>query len=77
MTGILGNAPFWIDPDDPDIRFPDVGLALTEPDGLLAIGGDLSMARLLEAYRQGIFPWYGQGQPIRACARHCARGISR
>jgi leucyl/phenylalanyl-tRNA--protein transferase len=64
MTGILGNAPFWIDPDDPDIRFPDVGLALTEPDGLLAIGGDLSMARLLEAYRQGIFPWYGQGQPI-------------
>jgi leucyl/phenylalanyl-tRNA--protein transferase len=64
MTGILGKAPFWLDPDDPDTRFPDVGLALTEPDGLLAIGGDLSVPRLLEAYRQGIFPWYGQGQPI-------------
>ena len=64
MTGILGKAPFWLDPDDPDTRFPDVGFALTEPDGLLAIGGDLSVARLLEAYRQGIFPWYGQGQPI-------------
>ena len=58
MTGILGKAPFWLDPDDPDTRFPDVGFALTEPDGLLAIGGDLSVARLLEAYRQGIFPWY-------------------
>ena len=64
MTGILGKAPFWLDPDDPDPGFPDVGLALTEPDGLLAIGGDLSVSRLLEAYRQGIFPWYGQGQPI-------------
>ncbi len=35
-----------------------------EPDGLLAVGGDLSEVRLLEAYRQGIFPWYEQGQPI-------------
>jgi hypothetical protein len=35
MTGIIGKAPFWLDPDDPDTRFPDVGLALTEPDGLL------------------------------------------
>lgn len=41
---------------DTEIRFPPVHLA--EPDGLLAIGGDLSPARLLEAYRQGIFPWY-------------------
>jgi leucyl/phenylalanyl-tRNA--protein transferase len=64
MTGILGKAPFWLDPDDPDVRFPDVELALAEPDGLLAIGGDLSTKRLLEAYRRGIFPWYGQGQPI-------------
>ena len=64
MTGLFGKAPFWLDPDDPDTRFPDVELALSEPDGLLAIGGDLSAARLLDAYRQGIFPWYGQGQPI-------------
>ena len=41
---------------DKDIHFPPVQLA--EPDGLLAIGGDLSPARLLEAYRHGIFPWY-------------------
>ena len=64
MTGLIGKSPFWLDPDDPDIRFPDVELALTEPDGLLAIGGDLSVKRLLNAYRQGIFPWYSQGQPI-------------
>jgi len=35
-----------------------------EPEGLLAIGGDLSMERLLSAYQQGIFPWYEDGQPI-------------
>src|SRR5260370_11671153 len=39
-----------------DLIFPPVGLA--EPDGLLAIGGDLSIERLLLAYRSGIFPWY-------------------
>lgn len=44
------------------ILFPPPHLA--EPDGLLAVGGDLSGARLLEAYRHGIFPWYSQGQPI-------------
>lgn len=46
---------------DKDIHFPPVHLA--EPDGLLAMGGDLSPARLLEAYRHGIFPWY-EGSPI-------------
>jgi len=45
-----------------DILFPAPELA--EPDGLLAIGGDLSPARLLTAYRQGIFPWYSVGEPI-------------
>jgi len=35
-----------------------------EPDGLLAVGGDLSSARLLLAYELGIFPWYSEGQPI-------------
>lgn len=44
--------------------FPDVDTALRDPDGLLAIGGDLEPERLLDAYRRGIFPWYGEGQPI-------------
>lgn len=44
--------------------FPDVSQALREPDGLLAAGGDLSAERLMEAYRQGIFPWYEEDQPI-------------
>ena len=44
--------------------FPDVEQALTEPDGLLAVGGDLSPERLLEAYRRGIFPWYSEDQPV-------------
>lgn len=59
-----GLAPFWIDPEDDSYRFPEVALALREPDGLLAVGGDLSPGRLLAAYRQGIFPWYNPGQPI-------------
>jgi leucyl/phenylalanyl-tRNA---protein transferase len=44
--------------------FPDVSTALTEPDGLLAVGGDLSISRLVEAYRNGVFPWYEEDQPI-------------
>lgn len=55
--------PFFLDKLHP-CEFPDVSLALTEPDGLLAIGGDLSSAQILAAYRQGIFPWYSSGQPI-------------
>jgi leucyl/phenylalanyl-tRNA--protein transferase len=46
---------------DNELLFPPVQLA--EPDGLLAVGGDLSTERLLLAYRQGIFPWY-EGQHI-------------
>ena len=42
--------------------FPPVEQAT--PEGLLAIGGDLSSERLLDAYRRGIFPWYSAGQPI-------------
>lgn len=42
--------------------FPDPALA--EEDGLLAIGGDLSMERLLIAYSNGIFPWFSEGEPI-------------
>ena len=37
---------------------------LAEPDGLLAIGGDLSPVRLITAYSQGIFPWFSEGDPI-------------
>jgi leucyl/phenylalanyl-tRNA--protein transferase len=51
----------WLAPDQ---SFPPVQRALTEPNGLLAAGGDLSMHRLLEAYRHGIFPWYSEGQPV-------------
>ncbi|VAX00041.1 Leucyl/phenylalanyl-tRNA--protein transferase [hydrothermal vent metagenome] len=59
-----GLAPFWIDPRDTSHTFPDISLALDEPDGLLSVGGDLSPGRLLAAYRHGIFPWYNHGQPI-------------
>jgi len=51
----------WLNPDDP---FPEVEDALDEPNGLLAAGGDLSPERLLEAYRQGIFPWSSGDQPL-------------
>ncbi|GAB4357680.1 MAG: leucyl/phenylalanyl-tRNA--protein transferase [Gammaproteobacteria bacterium] len=44
--------------------FPPLSEALEEPDGLLAIGGNLSPRLLLTAYRQGIFPWFSDGQPI-------------
>lgn len=48
----------------PDLTFPPVEQALDDPNGLLAIGGDLSPQRLLAAYRHGIFPWFSTGQPI-------------
>ncbi|RXZ38487.1 leucyl/phenylalanyl-tRNA--protein transferase [Oxalobacteraceae bacterium CAVE-383] len=54
----------WLDDKTP---FPDPAKAMTEEDGpagLLAAGADLSPERLLQAYRQGIFPWYSEGQPI-------------
>jgi len=44
--------------------FPPVETALAEPNGLLAMGGDLSVERLLDAYRHGIFPWFNPGEPI-------------
>lgn len=44
--------------------FPPVETALTDPNGLLAMGGDLSMECLLDAYRHGIFPWFNPGDPI-------------
>nr|WP_306673557.1 leucyl/phenylalanyl-tRNA--protein transferase [Tahibacter caeni] len=47
-----------------DEAFPAVEAALREPNGLLAAGGDLSPARLLQAYAHGIFPWFSPGEPI-------------
>lgn len=54
----------WLDPEDPAQPFPSPGRALRDPDGLLAIGGDLSVGRLLRAYAQGIFPWFNPDEPI-------------
>ena len=51
----------WLEKDSP---FPPTESALTEPNGLLAAGGDLSPERLLQAYQNGIFPWYNEGDPI-------------
>ena len=48
----------------PAVPFPDIELALEEPNGLVAIGGDLSTERLLDAYQKGIFPWYSEGEPV-------------
>lgn len=50
--------------DDPHAPFPAPERALSHPNGLLAFGGDLSPPRLLNAYRNGIFPWFSEGQPI-------------
>lgn len=49
---------------DDVLTFPDPLDALDDPNGLLAIGGDLSAERLLVAYQQGIFPWFGDDEPI-------------
>lgn len=51
-----------------ELIFPDPSLA--EPDGLLAIGGDLSGERLVLAYQNGIFPWFSEGDPICWFAPH-------
>jgi leucyl/phenylalanyl-tRNA--protein transferase len=51
----------WLDTRDP---FPPVEHALREPNGLLAAGGDLSPERLVDAYARGIFPWFGDEDPL-------------
>jgi hypothetical protein len=51
----------WLGLRDP---FPPVDEALTEPNGLLAAGGDLSPERLLDAYARGIFPWFNEDDPV-------------
>jgi leucyl/phenylalanyl-tRNA--protein transferase len=54
----------WLAAEGDREWFPPLDQALEEPEGLLAAGGDLSPARLLAAYRRGIFPWYSAGQPV-------------
>lgn len=49
---------------DDAVSFPPPDLALDEPNGLLAFGGDLSVERLLRAYENGIFPWFSEGEPL-------------
>ena len=51
----------WLDAQSP---FPPLDSALIEPNGLLAAGADLSPARVIDAYRRGIYPWYSEGQPV-------------
>jgi len=58
----MRQKPFVL-PADPYAPFPPADSAMREPDGLLAIGGDLSLPRLLNAYRAGVFPWFSSGQP--------------
>jgi leucyl/phenylalanyl-tRNA--protein transferase len=53
-----------LNPFDKNQPFPEVDKALEEPNGLLAVGGCLSPRRLENAYRQGIFPWFGESEPI-------------
>lgn len=52
----------WLDTES--LAFPPLNSALKEPNGLLALGGDLSVERLVSAYSNGIFPWYNQGEPV-------------
>lgn len=59
----MNDTPFYL-AEDFSGPFPDIKLALTEPDGLLAVGGNLKPETLLQAYSQGLFPWYSDDQPI-------------
>ena len=54
----------WLDSRDPTEPFPPADRAEAHLNGLLAMGGDLSLPRLLNAYRNGIFPWFNPGEPI-------------
>jgi len=53
-----------LDPTNPKQTFPPPQTALADPNGLLAVGGCLSVTRLLNAYKLGIFPWFNPGEPI-------------
>jgi leucyl/phenylalanyl-tRNA--protein transferase len=62
MTHPKQQVPFWL--NSSPVLFPPSKLAMKEPDGLLAVGGDLSVEWLLAAYSKGIFPWFNPGEPI-------------
>ena len=53
----------WLDPAEKPL-FPDTSSAMSNPNGLLAAGGKLTVPWLISAYRSGIFPWFDEGQPI-------------
>ena len=59
MSGVT-----WLQKTDLPEALPPTSRALTEPNGLLAVGGDLSPEWLVHAYRRGVFPWYSAEQPI-------------
>ncbi len=50
--------------DVKDLSFPSPYEALEEPNGLLAFGGDLRPERLISAYKNGVFPWFGPNEPL-------------
>lgn len=64
---------YRLHPDYPEL-FPDPEGA--DPEGLVAVGGDLSVRRLLAAYGAGIFPWYGEGQLALVVPRSPVRPVS-
>jgi len=59
-SGIIPFMPLYSLPSSPVFPNPEEA----EPNGLLAVGGDLSVERLVQAYAQGIFPWFGLGDPL-------------
>ena len=60
----IRNAFFCVREQAFTSSFPPTDKALSEPDGLLAIGGKLNTKNLLEAYKLGIFPWYSEENPV-------------
>ncbi len=58
------KVPTILTTESPPDAWPPPASALDDPEGLIAIGGDLSPERLISAYRHGIFPWFNEGYPI-------------
>lgn len=57
----MASALTWVHPETP---LPEAETALANPPGLVAVGADLGVPRLIEAYRKGIFPWFSDGDPV-------------
>ena len=58
----MNEAIPWLSLDSS--TFPDLSTALTDPNGLLAFGDDLTPNRIFQAYQKGIFPWFSDGEPV-------------